>query len=325
MRYDKNPVCFIPFGAIIIFLLAGCAPNIDNINVASGEPGDSLDVTATVTKNQTTIQDVKLDVRPLGDDDFDTTSDMAGSGGAYSGQTPRLVPGEYEARVRVLYKAMFQSAVKTKSATRPFSLSWPPGTFSFETGGLNGWTYAGVFGVSDTFEQCSPQQLASSPYFSVTSAGWPVGINATGGPFTSGSLRVNVSDTCYPASDDEVGPTGVWNFNLNSPDLSDAADWQGISGVSFRINTNNPGTIYAVATVIYEDANGDTLPSSPMTSPTQVDFTQATGQTWLTISKTWDIPDQPIRALQIRIFGQPNSVSGFDASTVLVDVISPIP
>ncbi len=311
--------------ALVLALLAGCAPKIDEMTVGEGEPGERLPVTAEVTKNQTTIQGVELDTRRVGAADFDSAGDLAGTGGSYSGQTPNLGPGEYEARVRVLYKALFQSAVKTTSATRPFTLAWPPGTYGFETGGLGGWRYAGVFGVNDTFEPCAPDVLAASPYFSLTTSGWPLGINATGGPYASGAVRTVVSSTCYPDSDSETNQTGLWNFNLLSPDLSNNADWQGISGVSFRMITNVPLGVQAVATVVYEDASGETQPSSPMTSPTQVDFTEITGQQWVTVEKLWNIPDRPIRSLEIRVFGDPESLAGFPGSTVLLDVVSPIP
>jgi len=310
---------------LALALITGCAPKIDEMTVGEGEPGERLPVTAEVTKNNTTVQSVELDTRLVGAADFDAAGSMAGSGGSYSGQTPNLGPGEYEARVRVRYKAVFQSAVKTKSATRPFSLAWPPGTYGFETGGLNGWRYAGVFGANDTFEHCEPSALATSPFFSHTTAGWPLGINATGGPNVSGSARVAVSSTCYPDSDSEMGETGFWNFNLLSPDLSNDADWQGISGVSFRMITNAPFGVQVVATVVYEDESGESEPSSPTTSSSQVDFTEIAGQQWVTVAKTWNIPDRPILSVEIRVFGDAESLAGFPSSTVLLDVVSPIP
>jgi len=328
MQYSHGVRGGVPVVAtctLVLALLIGCAPKIDEMTVGGGEPGERLPVTAEVTKNQTTIQGVELDTRPVGAADFDNAGSMSGTGGSYSGQTTRLGPGEYEARVRVLYKAIFQSAVNTKSATRQFSLAWPAGTYSFETGGLNGWQYAGVFGTSDTFQHCAPAELAGPPYFSYTTAGWPLGINDTGGPYVSGAVRTVVSAICYPDNASETSQTGLWNFNLISPDLTDEADWQSISGVSFRMITNNPFGVQAVATVVYEDENGETQPSSPMTSPTQVDFTDISGQQWVSVDKTWNIPDRPIRSLEIRVFGTPESLAGFPGSTVLLDVVSPIP
>jgi hypothetical protein len=316
----------LPVAFAAMILTAACAPKIDEMTVGTGEPGERLPVSAQVSKNQTTIQGVELDVRADGAADFAAAGSMTGSGGAYSGQTPRLGPGTYEARVRVLYKAVFQSAVKTKSATRSFSLEWPPGTFGFENGGLNGWRYAGVFGVSDDFEACDPAVLAAPPHFSFSQAGWPVGINDTGGPFVSGSLRTSVSFVCYPDSASEVNAQGLWNFNLLSPDLSTDSNWQGISGVSFRVNTNSPFPIHVVSTVVFEDENGNNQPSSPMLTPTQMDFTEiATSQQWITVAKTWNIPDRPIRSVELRVFGSPESLAGSPATTVLIDVVSPIP
>lgn len=309
-----------------VVLLAACAPNINNITIGEGDPGERLPVTASVTKNQTTIQGVRLDVRRVGETDFDEVGAMTVSGGQYSGQTSRLVPGDYEARVRVLYKALFQAQVKTKSRIEPFSLTWPPGTFGFETGGLAGWRYAGVFGASDDFQHCDPDVLAASPHFSMSSAGYPVGINDNSGPFLSNSLRIGVSSTCYPDSDAELGSTGFWNFNLLSPELLSNPDWQGISGVSFRVITNVPYGVQAIPTVVYVDENGVNQVTSPTAGFNQLDFTEVLGnQSWVTIDKTWNIPDRPIHSLELRFFGDPESLAGFPGSTVLVDVISPIP
>lgn len=309
-----------------VVLLAACAPKINNITISDGDPGERLPVTASVTKNQTTIQGVRLDVRRAGETDFNEVDSMTSGGGQYSGQTSRLVPGDYEAQVRVLYKAMFQAQVKTKSRIEPFSLSWPPGTFGFETSGLAGWRYAGVFGASNNFQHCDDDALAVSPNFSMSTAGYPVGINNTGGPFFSNSLRVVVSSNCYPDSDAEVGPTGFWNFNLLSPGLLSNAAWQDISGVSFRVVTNVPFGVQAIPTIVYVDENGDNQVTSPTTGINQLDFTEVPGnQTWVTIDKTWNIPDRPIHSLELRFFGEPESLAGFPGSTVLVDVISPIP
>ncbi|MEL6950273.1 MAG: hypothetical protein AAGM16_09210 [Pseudomonadota bacterium] len=308
----------IPIAAMLV---AGCAPSINSFTVTPGEPGEALPASATVNKQQTIVDAVILQTRPVGGT-FEDAGNLSGNGANYAGQTPRQGPGEYEARLSVKYRPAFSAAQKTKrSGIRPYSLTWPAGTFGFETGGP-GWVYNGVFNTVDTFQGCPIEQLNAPPYFDITTAGWPVGIGLVNPGFPAGALRVNMSSTCYPDSDaDLIDGTSFWGFELISPDLSSDANWQGIDGISFRATTNFPG-LYAVALVEIEQ-NGVTSVVGPMAGGT-FDSTQLSGS-WQIIDKTGYIPaDATVNRVLVRVFGQTPGLVGGPAYTFLADVISPI-
>ena len=314
-----------------LLVLTACTPRIDAFDVGSGEPGERLPVTASIDRNNTSVTPVGVAMAPAGTDEFGPEQPLAPTTGAgWAGQSPRLLPGDYQARLTVSYKRLFQSAVRQVTATRNVSVSWSDGTFAFENAGegVAGWTFDGVYeaGTGQNVTTCDPLNpalLTRSP------SGWPLNIGETTPNPPNGSLRVVINPTCFPASQSVGAP--LWQFNLISPDLSGRDEWQDIDGVSFRMISAG-ATVQAQATVVYaseQDLDGDGILDNAFASPMASgapEFVEV-GPSWSVVERTGYVPEgRPIRFVMLRVFGSPLDVANLstEVGTLLADVIQPI-
>lgn len=311
----------LPLAFASLLSAGACSPSVESFEIGAGEPGQRLDATASVKKNAASIQSVVVASAPAGSDAFGPEQAMANTaGGVWAGQTLPHVAGDYQARLSVSYKRLFQSAVHVLTRTTEYSLAWPAGTFAFDapTTGVDGWTFQGIFSGADGTDvtQCDP---LPSQLFTRSGTGWPDG-PSTGPSAANGSLRVLLTDVCFPSSPLPGAP--LWQFNLRSPDLEGVAEWQGISGVSFRMISIGP-VVQAQATVIYADESGADAFASP-TEGGALDFAEVDGS-WVTVARSGYVPaGRPIRGVLIRVYGEQGAVSTGEPGTLLVDVVQPV-
>ena len=307
---------FCALGAALAF--SGCVASIGTVTVAPGEPGDRPEVSAAVKANSTSIRSVTLQSGQTGGP-FTDVGPMTESDGKFRAKLNPVAPGTFEAKVLVKYVPVFQSVVQTVSAVKEFTIApFPSGTFGFETGGLSGWTFQGVFGVTPAFAACPPAVLSASPNFSRFAEGWPGNAN-------NGSLRVLVSAPCYPDTRNET-TTEFWRINLASPLLNTNPAWQGARGVSFRMISRMPLKVSAF--VVVEGANGQdelVFPTAAGRSDL-TDIVPGNGLLWTIVTRTGYIPARPIKQVLISIFGRPEDVQSLGEPAIIqLDVVSPVP
>lgn len=309
-----------PLRAVVplcLLMLGGCTPDVGSIDLGAGEPGELLSISIPVDPNSTSIQDVTAATAPAGSGQFGSSVALSWSDDVWSGEVGPFLEGSYDVRVRVGYKRLFQTAVRTVTREADVALAWEPGTFAFEDGseGTAGWTVQGVVDASGAdVTQCGPDVW---PPFGRSAVGWPQAQAQTDIQPTNGSLRLFVSSVCFPASSDPDAP--LWQVNFRSPDLSGIDEWQGIDGVRFRIKSQIP--LQVMATVVHAGEDGTDDYASPMASGV-LDFEDVAGP-WVEVARTGYVPDRPIRGVLIRMFGQPMGVLG-PTQEVLVDVVQPI-
>lgn len=310
-----------PLRAVVplcLLMVGGCTPDVGSIDLGEGEPGELLSISIPVDPNSTSIQDVTAATAPAGSGQFGSSVALTWSDDVWSGEVGPFLEGSYDVRVRVGYKRLFQTAVRTVTREADVDLAWEPGTFAFEDGseGAAGWTVQGVVDASGAdVTQCGPDVW---PPFGRSAIGWPQAPGQTNVQPANGSIRLFVSPQCFPTSQDPDAT--LWQVNFRSPDLDGIDEWQGIEGVRFRIRSQI--ALQVMATVIYEGDDGTDDFASPTVNGV-LDF-EDTGGGWTEVARTGYVPDRPIRGVLIRMFGHPANVLGSAQQEVMVDVVQPI-
>jgi hypothetical protein len=184
--------------------------------------------------------------------------------GLYQGTFTGLPADSYSATITATHSISdathIPSTFTTTSATasKSFHVGLPAGCFGFPLNNLQGFTVQGFFDHdSDTIVAAQAFNPQSSP----------VGFSGYTSP--DGAFFLNLVGTQPPAQS-QVHPD--YRFDIRSADLSTNADWQNITGVSYRQRSTDVTTVVSHAVVHVRKPDG-TLALFRQTDPNDADPT----------------------------------------------------
>jgi hypothetical protein len=233
--------------------------------------------------------------------------------GLYTGAFPDLPFGTYTATILATKTVRDPTTgtivtpiipVVTKaSAQRGVQVAQPPGCFNFGQS-LQGFTANGFFDFNT-------QQIAVAQSFNPQVS--PVGF---GGP--NGSFFLNLTGAQIPTSNQV---NGFYRFDVISPDLTGNANWQGINGVSFRVEETNMGLrFHAVVRVFHADGTPGVFTQPDPTNSLLVVASPDFPNTFNTVVERFQLAQgDRVIGVDVRGYGSP----GTAPPNVLVDSICP--
>ena len=247
--------------------MVGCSPMITVEVPGQATETASFQVAVAVDYNGVTVDTETLTV---------TRTYPASPGSefvtALNGSASYTVPsqpyGNYTAKVLIKHNGkVYAPGSVTTVESDQFSVApdLPPGCFTFDTAAtLSGWSSVGV---SDTCDATILFRQASFPRPATQSLSLGAG----------GSLSLSV----LPGSECGLDLNEAWRVIARSPDLQTASEWQGITGVAFRVaSVTTPNVLQARPIVTYQGANGTPVMVTTENSAGVIVAEQLQGTDW---------------------------------------------
>ncbi|WP_305047032.1 hypothetical protein [Geoalkalibacter sp.] len=310
---------------ILAVTLAGCAPEITNIQVTSAANGDVLHhqeplrVTSDIIVRRGGAGTPEVAVRPVypGEGGFVTAGrlpDRVQIGTVdgydlyrYSGELAGYDYGAYDLRLSVDYR---EYTVKTQTADTRFFIEAPASCFSFDDG-LQGFSLGPV-------RHSDGREYTHSVPFRRQLLNWPIDAAR------HGSVSFDITLSHFPSPPAEPR---FWFIDFISPDLSADPLWQQSRGLTLRLSTG-AGSVYAqplikIAGRLFapkDSATGKFL-VYPLRSSSYPPII------WNVI--TWDagegLPQGAREQVLIRIYGDARATGVNNDVTVFLDGVCPVP
>jgi hypothetical protein len=240
---------------------------------------------------------------------------LDGTTGLYTGVFPDLPFNSYSMRVtatktvRNLVPATISDpppppVITTATATGGVQVGPPAGCFNFLPQSVDGFTANGFFNFNTA-------QIAAQASFNPQ---WsPTGFGGTGAFF------LNLAGAQIPTS---TQVNGFYRFDTISPSLTGNSNWQGLSGVSFRVFETGSGGLRFHAVVRVRHANGTSgvFTQADPNNPLQVVASIDLPNTFNTVVERFQVAaDDQVLGVDIRGYGQP----GAAPPNVLIDGVCP--
>jgi hypothetical protein len=254
-------------------------------------PLEKRGVTATVQNNALS----GVTAVPL-----ETSVDMVlNSSGSYQGVFTNLPFGNYTIKItatRKVTELRIPSSITTTtsaSVNRGLSIGIPAGCFTFPNHSLQGFTAQGFFD-GDTSTLAVNQTL--NPLWD------PLGFF---GP-TDGSFSVVLAGTQPPLSGQV---SGFFRWDVVSPDLTNNAAWQGITGVSFRFRSSAADEVELHAIARIRDAAGSAAVFTQFDGTGKPIFAGAFAKNFQTMMDRFTLPaGSTVVGVDVRAFARPGHV-----------------
>lgn len=308
-----NLVKSIVFSALMLGLSAtsALAIQVTSVTAQIGRvEGQSVEISAAVNWEQTG----PILINPLTGPFFRVSAQAGGktvllsydsATARYRGQFQGLLFDSYSATVTATRTTKsfgtFPPTNTNVSATRntTFGVGPQAGCFNFNQGSnLQGWTARGMFN--------GDQSANVFPITPIMSWSDPLGFRSIA-TNNDGALVLSLGNIATPPS--TLFPSGFWRFDFVSPDLTANVNWQGISGVSFRMAANPLAILDIQPILSLRRPDGSTTLFRPESGGQPVFLNFMSGElVYRVLSADINVPaDHTVIGVQLRVFGTATS------------------